>query len=104
VHSRYQRGLADAAVGGQRVVVQVTVRRFFCDSTHCPARTFAEQVDGLTSRHARRTPLLRGMLDAIGLALAGRAGARLAGRLGLPASRSRMLRLVRALPDPEVGP
>jgi transposase len=39
-------------------------------------------------------------LEAIGLALAGRAGARLAGALGLPASRSTLLRLVRALPNP----
>jgi len=37
------------------------------------------------------------------LALAGRAGARLAGRLGLPASRDTLLRLLRALPDPEVS-
>ena len=100
MHSRYRRSLADAAAGGQPVVVEVTVRRFFCDSTDCPTRTFAEQVEGLTARHARRTPLLRGTLEAIGLALAGRAGARLAGRLGLPAGRSSMLRLVRALPDP----
>jgi transposase len=43
------------------------------------------------------------MLEAVGLALAGRAGARLAGRLGAPVSRSSMLRLVRALPDPVVA-
>jgi hypothetical protein len=42
------------------------------------------------------------MLQAVGLALAGRAGARLASRLGLPASRTTLLRLLRALPDPEV--
>jgi transposase len=102
VHSRYQRSLADAAAGGQPAVVEVTVRRFFCEAEDCPARTFAEQVEGLTTRHARRTPLLRGMLESIGLALAGRAGARLAGRLGLPAGRSTLLRLVRALPDPVV--
>jgi hypothetical protein len=48
-------------------------------------------------------PLLRGMLEAIGLALAGRDGARLAEVLGLQVSRSTMLRLVRALPEPEVG-
>jgi hypothetical protein len=57
--------------------------------------TFAEQVDGLTTAYARRTPLLRGVLEAIGLALAGRGG-RLAGGFGLPAGRSTMLRLVRA--------
>jgi transposase len=43
------------------------------------------------------------MLEAIGLALAGRAGARLAEVLAMPASRSTLLRLVRALPEPEVG-
>jgi Transposase len=43
------------------------------------------------------------MLEAIGLALAGRAGARLAVVLGMPASRDSLLRLVRALPDPSVG-
>jgi hypothetical protein len=79
------------------------VRRFFCDEALCSARTFAEQIPGLTARHARRSPLLRRMLESIGLALAGRAGARLAGALGLPTSRSALLRLIRALPDPEIG-
>jgi hypothetical protein len=36
--------------------------------------TFAEQVEGLTVRYARRTPPLAEMLTAVGLALAGRAG------------------------------
>ena len=103
VHSRYTRRLADAAVGGQRVVIRLAVRRFFCGAPSCPAVTFAEQVEGLTTAYARRTPLLTGMLEAIALALAGRAGARLAGTFGLPAGRSTMLRLVRALPDPGGG-
>jgi len=103
VHSRYERQLADAAVAGQPLVVQLEVRRFFCDAAECAARTFSEQVSGLTSRYARRTPLLRGMLERIGLALAGRAGARLAGLLGLWTSRSSVLRLIRALPEREVA-
>ncbi|MGW4335937.1 hypothetical protein ACWEK5_24485 [Rhodococcus koreensis] len=45
-------------------------------------------------------PLLRGTLERIGLALAGRAGARLATALGVHVGRSTLLRLVRALPDP----
>jgi hypothetical protein len=97
------RRLADAAVAGQRVEIQLRVRRFFCANARCSARMFAEQIVGLTARHARRSPLLRQMLESIGLALAGRAGARLAGALGLPTSRSTLLRLIRALPDPEVG-
>nr|WP_246281872.1 DDE-type integrase/transposase/recombinase [Fodinicola acaciae] len=43
------------------------------------------------------------MLESIGLALAGRAGSRLAARLGLPAARHSLLRLVRGLADPEIG-
>jgi transposase len=46
---------------------------------------------------------LRRMLTTIGLALAGRAGARLATTLGMPTGRDRLLRLVRALPDPPIG-
>jgi len=103
VHSRYQRRLADAPVGGRRVVLRLGVRRFFCDHADCRARTFTEQVTGLTTRYARRSPLLRGMLEQVGLALAGRAGARLAGGLGLPTSRTTLLRLLRALPGPEVA-
>jgi transposase len=103
VHSGYERRLADAPVGGQPVTIRLAVRRFFCDSPDCGAVTFAEQVEGLTARRARRTPLLARMLTAVGLALSGRAGARLSGALDLPASRSGMLRLVVALPDPQAG-
>ena len=104
VHSRYQRRLADAAIGGRPVVIRLTVRRFFCAAPGCPVTTFAEQVEGLTVRYARRTPPLAAMLTAVALALAGRAGARLASLLGLLAGRSGMLRLVTALPDPQARP
>jgi transposase len=101
VHSRYERRLADAPIGGWPAVIRLVVRRFFCDSPACGAVTFAEQVAGLTSRRARRTPGLTAMLTAAGLALAGRAGARLAAALGMPASRHSLLRLVMALPGPD---
>jgi transposase len=103
VHSRYWRRLADTAIAGRRLVIRLEVRRFLCPTKNCQTVTFVEQVPGLCSRHARRTPLLRSVLERIALALAGRAGARLAGVLGVPASRNTLLRLVRALPDPEIG-
>ena len=37
VHSRYERRLADAAAGGQRVVIRLRARRFFCAAPDCPA-------------------------------------------------------------------
>jgi hypothetical protein len=49
---------------------------------------------------ARRTHRLTTVLRAIGIALGGQAGARLAARLRLPASPATLLRLVRATPVP----
>jgi transposase len=103
VHSRYERRVADAAVAGRRVVLRMRVRRFVCRTEDCPVKTFAEQVEGLTTRYGRRTVPLAKMVTAIGVALAGRAGSRLAARLGLTTGRNALLRLVRGLPDPEVG-
>jgi transposase len=53
----------------------------------------------LTVRYGRRSRLLHRMLEAIAVALAGRAGARLAHRLAAPVSRMTLLRMVRALPE-----
>lgn len=60
-----------------------------------------ERIPGLTRRHGQRTERLRSTLAAVGLALAGRAGARLARVFGVSVSRSTVLRLVDALPEPE---
>ncbi len=74
VHSSDRRHLADAPISDRPVEVVVL--------------------------RVRRTGLLKTTLEAIGLALAGRASARLADRLGMGDS---LLRLVRALPDPPIG-
>ncbi|MBO3741786.1 ISL3 family transposase [Actinoplanes flavus] len=104
VHGRYLRQLTDTPVAGQPARILLRVRRFICANTSCVVRTFVEQVDGLTRRRLRSTDGLRQMLTAIGLALAGRAGTRLAAVLGVLTSRSSLLRLVRALPDPPQRP
>lgn len=82
------------------MVIVLLVRRLFCDEEACARRTFAEQVEGLTVRYQRCTPVLRAMLEKIAVALAGRAGARLARSLQVMASRSTLLRLLMGLPDP----
>lgn len=83
------------------MVLRLRVRRFTYRNAECPRRTFVEQIPGLTRRHGQRTERQRSTLAAIGLALAGRAGARLADIVGVPVSRSTVLRLVDALPEPE---
>ncbi|MDC0772496.1 ISL3 family transposase [Streptomyces sp. HD] len=101
VHSSYLRFPADVPSGGRRVVLRLRVRRFFCPAALCERRTFAEQMPGLPRRHSRWTERLRSTLAAVGLALAGRAGARMARVFGVSISRSAVLRLLDALPEPE---
>ncbi|MFM9576959.1 ISL3 family transposase, partial [Streptomyces turgidiscabies] len=102
VHSRYVRRLADTAVAGRPVLIELQVRRFRCRDRACRQATFVEQVDGLTFRHGRRSSGLQTVLQQVGMTLAGRAGARLANTLAVRASRSTLLRLIRRLPEPEV--
>jgi len=104
VHDRYRRRLADLACGGRPVQVVLKVRRFCCGNPACPVATFAEQVPGLTGWYQRRTAGLRDLLEKVALALAGRAGSRLAAALGAVVSRFTLIRLVRGLPDPQAGP
>ncbi|WP_226599954.1 transposase family protein [Streptomyces violascens] len=103
VHGRDMRRLADAVVGGANVVIELLMRRFKCRNPGCWALTFAEQIARLTSPHTRYTPLVRGQLTSIALALAGRAGARLAGVMSLRVAKDTLLRLVRATPEGPVG-
>ncbi|MFF4259772.1 transposase [Streptomyces sp. NPDC001663] len=84
------------------MVIELTVRRLFCDASRCSRRTFAEQVEGLTVRYGRYTPLLLEMLQAVGLALADSAGARLLEMLRVMVSRVTLLSIVLALPEPPV--
>ncbi|MFE2288675.1 ISL3 family transposase [Streptomyces sp. NPDC059443] len=101
VHDRYQHRLKDLPVAAQGFVIQLTVRRFICGSAECPRRTFAEPFSRLAAPHARFTTRLNHALERVGLALAGRAGARLAAQLGFGAGRMTLLRRVMALPDPK---
>jgi len=103
VHSRYQRQLTDMPAGGQPVRIMLRVRRFLCRNGDCVRRTFVEQVEGLATRRRRRSSLLSQVLTSIGLALAGRAGARLASGMAIATSRMTLLRLVRAIPEPQVS-
>jgi transposase len=101
VHARYQRQLADLPLGGRRVRVIADIRRFMCVSPRCGHSTFSEQIPGLTTPFARRTPPLADALAEV--ALAGRPGARLAPELAMPCCRDVLIRLIRARPVPGAG-
>jgi transposase len=103
VHARYQRQLADLPLGGRQVQVIMHVRRFKCVNPCCGQSTFSEQIPGLTTPFARRTPPLAGALADVALALAGRPGSRLAAKLAMPCCRDVLIRLIRAQPVPMAG-
>ncbi|MFI6986740.1 ISL3 family transposase [Embleya sp. NPDC050154] len=100
VHSRYVRMLADTAVSGRPVGIELHVRRFFCDEVACGRGTFAEQVDGLTVRYGRRTPTAQRLLERVAPALGGRAGGRLTTHIAVPTSGSTLLRTIHPLDVP----
>src|SRR5512147_2123906 len=71
------------------------VRRFFCTGSGCPRRIFVEPLHGFAARHARTTARLAQTHLAIGLALGGEAGARLAEETAVPTSPDTLLRRVK---------
>ncbi len=92
IHSRYQRKLADLPWEGLPVVILLQARKFFCVGDRCRRKIFTERLPGTVARYARRSCRSSEALNWLTLALGGRAGARLARRLGLLASRSTLLR------------
>jgi transposase len=103
VHSHYQRRLADLPWGALAVRLQLLVRKFVCRHGTCARRLFTERLPDVAAPYARKTMRLVNALRAIGLALGGQAGARLAARLRLPTSAATLLRLVRAAPTPHTS-
>jgi transposase len=98
IHSRYTRTLADLPWAGVAVHLRLSVRKFFCDNATCLRRIFSERLADVAAVSARRTDRQRKSLTAIAFALGGEAGARLAGRLGMPVSPDTLLRLIRRDP------
>jgi transposase len=95
VHSHYTRQLAEEPAFGHRVRLQMSVRRFLCLESGCPRRIFVEPLGDLAVKNARTTTRRAQAHLAIGLALGGEAGARLAGRTAMPTSPDTLLRRVK---------
>lgn len=101
-HSRYERTIRDLPWAGRPVVLRLRVRRYCCDNRRCERRIFAERLPEVVAERGRFALPFRRSVAEIGLALGGRAGARLAAPLGLPISPRTVLRVLHALPAPTV--
>ncbi len=95
LHGSYRRRLAERPMLDKQVAFCVEMRRFKCMNAQCPRCTFAEDIHTLAGRHQRRTRSHARALHALGLALGGEAGARLATELGLATSADTVLRELR---------
>lgn len=100
IHSRYRRTVADLPTQGVAVQLDLYTRRFWCDAPTCPRRIFVERFPSLAAAGARRTLRLGALYLALGLALGGEGGARLASDLGLAVSPDTLLRATLAAPLP----
>ena len=82
------------------VRLQLTVWKFFCRNPTCARRIFTERLPDFVAAYTRHTSRVVAALQAIGMALGGNAGARLAAHLRLPTTPTTLLRLIRGAPLP----
>lgn len=101
-HSRYERHPMDLPWRGKIVRMRVHSRRWFCDSTTCSRRIFAERFDGALARYARRTNSATELLTSFALQAGGEGGAQLARKAGVPISPDTLLRILHSLVDGDV--
>ncbi len=103
VHSCYQRTLRDVPCGDRKVVLRLSVRKFFCRNPDCPRKIFAERLSPFAQPWAQITTRLFEAVQAIGLATSGELGTRLADRIRMHASPTTILRRIMALSSPAAG-
>jgi len=105
IHSQYARHPADLPWGGYAVRFVLHVRKFFCATATCPRRIFTERLPEVVAPSARTTVRLTVLLRAIAFALGGEAGARLAHHIGIAASPTTLIAMIRRTPvAPRLSP
>jgi transposase len=103
IHSRYESTIWDLSVQNRQVILQLRVRKFYCDQPRCPWRIFAERLPQVASPHGRYTFGLRQFLGQLGQEQGGAPGARSAKLLGMQTTPCAILRFMHALPLPPIA-
>jgi transposase len=104
IHSRFQRTIWDLSVQNVQVLLQLHVRKFYCDRSDCLRHIFTERLPQITSPHGRFTFGLRQFLGQLGRVQGGASGARSATLQGLQVTARGILRFMQALPLPAIAP
>lgn len=104
IHSRYKRTVWDLSVQNVQVILQLHVRKFYCDHPDCLRRIFTERLPQVTSPHGRFTFGLRQFLGQLGREQGGASGARSATLQSIQVTSRAILRFMHALPLPIIAP
>lgn len=92
VHSKYFRTIQDLSILGERVILHLEVRKFFCHNQDCCRKTFAEQPGNEVLRYRRRTCRCERMVARQGISVSSSSASRLLGYMGIHISSSTVLR------------
>lgn len=92
VHSRYFRTMQDLSILGERVILHLEVRKFFCFNEACRRKTFAEQPGTEVFRYRRRTCRCERAVARLGISSSSNSAGYLLGHLGIHISSSTVLR------------
>ena len=103
VQSWYTRSLRDLPWQGMAVRMELSTRRWFCDTPGCPRRIFTERLPTVAAPFSQRTTRLATIVLIFGVAVGGAPGARLLAELGIPISGATLLRTVMATALPETS-
>ena len=103
VHSRYFRTLQDMSILGERVVLHLEVRKFFCHNADCQKKTFAEQPGDEVFRYRRRTCRCERTVARHGISVSSGSASHLLAHMGISVSPSTILRDLHRISTPEYG-
>jgi len=104
IHCQYQRTVHDVPSGGRRVVLRLSVRKFFCRVSTCGRKVFAERLPDLVQPWARVSNRLLSELKALGLSTSAEVSERLAPRLAMKVKAPTLVRYLRTIPPPAKTP
>lgn len=102
IHSRYQRSPSDLPSSGQRVRLNLHVRRFRCHNKACPRQTFAERLPEVVPVSVQRTTRLTVLLNIFAIAVNAQEGSRMLAHLAIPVSGDTLLRMAKQTPVPVI--
>lgn len=103
IHSYYRRRPLELPCAGQRVRLELVVKKFFCRESNCLQKIFAERLPDFLEPSSRMTNRLRSLIQAIAGAFNAQGGAHLGIQMGIDFSRMTYLRSLLRCSLPAVG-